>query len=384
MVPDNPSPRPPLNNTFDMSVQEWDLPCVIPAKPAGSDYGYIQTRQAIACTREYLIERVQNGAEFSFVWMPESPEPVPPEKAPFLLEAFRRNLRRSAWTAILIGAAIIAFAVMLAIVIHEWSMVYRNFLFVFGALSLVEGAWRFRRSYRYTQADAISDASAARFAAWLKTRALSGYTVMLIACMVVVGGVQFVVSNPIEVAGLVKPAVRNGEVWRLFTATLMHANFTHFWLNALALVHFSKIIEQTVQRALVPLVFLLTAPVGSVFSVLLYPNTTSIGASGGLMGLLGFITVAAYFDRNKYPQKYFRQMIEAIVSIGLFGLFGFAFIDNAGHFGGLAGGLLLGWLLFRRKDEFIRKKRKLIELGGMAALVVLGFIAAYAVYRMTR
>jgi len=100
--------------------------------------------------------------------------------------------------------------------------------------------------------------------------------------------------------------------------------------------------------------------------------------------LLGFITVAAYFDRNRYPQKYSRQMIEAIVSIGLFGLFGFAFIDNASHFGGLAGGLLLGWLLFRRKDQFIRKKRRLIELGGTAALLVLGIIAAYAVYRMAR
>lgn len=384
MVAHNPSPGPALNNILDPSVHEWDLLRMIPAKPPGSDYGYIQNGKAVACTREHLIDRVQNGLELDFVWMPESPEPVLPEKAPFLLEAFRRNLRRGARTAILIGAALVAFAIIVAIAFHEWSLVYRNFLFVFGVLALVEGGWQYRRSHYYTQDDAVSDASAARFAAWLKTRALSGYTVMLMACMVVVGGVQFFVANPIELAGLVKPAVRNGEVWRLFTATLMHANFTHFWLNALALVHFSKIIEQTVQRALVPFVFLLTAPVGSVVSVLLYPNSTSVGASGGLMGLLGFITVAAYFDRNKYPQKYFRQMIEAIVSIGLFGLFGFAFIDNAAHFGGLAGGLVLGWLLFRRQDQLIRKKKRLIEYCGTAALLVLGFIAAYAVYRMAR
>jgi len=381
MVAHNPPPRPPLNNIFDTSLHEWDSPGNIPAKPGDSDYGYIQHRQAVACTREHLIERVEKGAEFNFVWMPESPEPILPERAPFLLESFRRNLRRHAWTPILIGAALIAVAIMLAIVFHRWSMVYRSFLFVFGAVGLVEGAWVFWRSHYYTQADAISDASAARFAAWLEKRALSGYTVMLIACMVVVGGVQFVAGNSIEVAGLVKPAVRNGELWRLFTATLMHANFTHFWMNSLALVHFSKIIEQSVQRPLVPLVFLLTAPVGSIFSVLLYPNSTSVGASGGLMGLLGFITVAAYFDRNRYPQKYLRQMIEAIVSIGLFGLFGFAFIDNAGHFGGLVGGLLLGWLFFRRKDQSIKN---LINYGGAAALVVLGLIAAYAVYRMGR
>src|SRR6185503_20313331 len=101
------------------------------------------------------------------------------------------------------------------------------------------------RSHYYTQDDAVSDASAARFAAWLKTRALSGYTVMLMACMVVVGGVQIILGNPIEVAGLVKPAVRNGEGWRLFTATMTHANGTHFWMNSLASVHFGKIIERT-------------------------------------------------------------------------------------------------------------------------------------------
>src|SRR6185503_21015489 len=167
MVAHNPSPRPPLNNLFDPSVHEWDVSGVIPAKPAGSDYGYIQNGQAVACTREYLVERVQNGAEFSFVWMPENPEPVPPEMAPFLLEAFRQNLRRGARAPIFIGAALVAFAIMLAIVFHKWSMVYRNFLFVFGVLGLVEGAWRYRRSHYYTQDDAVSDASAARFAAWL-------------------------------------------------------------------------------------------------------------------------------------------------------------------------------------------------------------------------
>ncbi len=344
----------------------------------------MQAGGAVACTRERLIEAVENGAEFNFVWVPESSVPVLPETVPFLMEGFRRKLRRQARNAVLVGGALVAVAVLVAIGFHRWSFVYRNFLFVFGAVGLVEGIWMYHRSRYYTQADAISDAGAARFTAWLKTRALTGYTVMLIACMVIVGGVQFFVDKPIEVAGLVKPAVRNGEVWRLFTATMMHANFTHFWMNSLALVHFGKIIDRTAQRAFVPLVFLLTAPVGSVFSVLLYPNSTSVGASGGLMGLLGFITVAAYFDRNRYPQKYFRQMIEAIVLTGFLGLFGFAFIDNAAHFGGLVAGLLLGWLLFRMNEQSVRKKKRLIEYSGAAALLVLGFIAAYAVYRMAR
>jgi hypothetical protein len=35
------------------------------------------------------------------------------------------------------------------------------------------------------------------------------------------------------------------------------------------------------------------------------------------MGLLGFITMAAYFDKNKYPPKYLRNSIEAIAFVGV-------------------------------------------------------------------
>ena len=100
------------------------------------------------------------------------------------------------------------------------------------------------------------------------------------------------------------------------------------------------------------------------------------------MGLLGFITIAAYFDRTRYPPKYFRQMIQAIVLVGAFGLFGFAFIDNAAHLGGLVGGLLLGWVLFRRDGQPIKAHEKLLKFASIAALLALGFIAAFAVYRM--
>ena len=70
--------------------------------------------------------------------------------------------------------------------------------------------------------------------------------------------------------------------------------------------------------------------------------------------MLGFITIAAYFDRNVYPPKYFRQMIEAIISVGVLGVVGFAFIDNAAHLGGLVGGVVLGWFFLRRTKQGIK------------------------------
>ena len=385
-IPDSSSIAASDNVPETSSQQhEWDVTGWIPDKPITWEYGYVIKGQTMGSTREQLSELlVQRGSEISFVWTPETPEPVFPERVPFLIDAFRRIQIKKARNAVLVGVALIGVGLLLAVGLQEWRFVYRNILFVFGAFALTEGIWNYSRSRHYTQEDAMSDASAARFTSWLGNKSISGYTFTLAACIVVVTGVQELIGHrSIEAAGLVKPAVRNGEIWRLFTATLMHAGFMHFWFNILALLHFAKTVEQTVQRALVPLVFVLTGPVGSVFSVLLYPNSTSVGASGGLMGLLGFITIAAHFDRTRYPPKYVRRMIEAIVLTGVFGLFGFAFIDNAAHLGGLAGGLLLGWFAFRRKGQLIQAQGKTLQLLGLAALLALAFIAVSAVYHMS-
>lgn len=102
------------------------------------------------------------------------------------------------------------------------------------------------------------------------------------------------------------------------------------------------------------------------------------------MGLLGFITIATHFDRTRYPSKYFRRLIEAIVFVGVLGLLGFAFIDNAAHLGGLCGGLLIGWVLFRHSGDGVKSKEKLFTSLGFIALLAVGAIAVTAAYKMLR
>lgn len=360
----------------------WLVADRISAKRAIWNYGYVVNGQPVSSTPEQLIHLIEHGTVIDLVWTPDTPEPVVPEKVPFLVNAFCKSVRREARDTILVGLGFVFIAFLFVMIIDEPSLLYRSFWFLFGAMFLTEGIWDYVRSRKYTQEDAMSDAGATRFAAELNKKQLGVYSLALAACIIIIGVVQFMSRNAVEAAGLVKPAVWDGEIWRLFTATLLHADFTHFWMNLLGLFHLSKIVERTLHRAWVPLIFLLTGALGSVFSVLLYPNTTSVGASGGLMGLLGFITVAAYFDKGQYPTRYFRRLIEAIILVGALGLFGFWIIDNAAHFGGLAGGLLLGWLFLRKNEPRSEGQKDLLNGAGIAAIGALGLITVFGVLRM--
>ena len=382
----------PSRATVVSEGHAWDTPGWVPDKPSVCDYGYVSRGQAVGCSREELLASfISRGPDdIKLVWTPETPTPVLPENAPLLVDAFKRISVKAANKSIYWGVGLVAFGVGLALVLDDGDALTRNIFAIFGALGIVEGVWHRIRLRNYSQADAVADASSHRFEEWIKNKQITGYTFVLAAFIVLVGFVQSLAGaeESISRAGLVKQAVWDGQVWRLLTACLMHASLMHFWMNAAVLFHFSKIVERTSRRAYVPLIFLVSGVFGSVFSVLLYPHTTSVGASGGLMGLLGFITVAAYFARKTYPPKYLRNSIQGIVLIGVFGLLGFAFIDNAAHFGGLCGGLLLGWLLLRPYNQTSdeekpeeRGDKRALRLG-IAALVVLGLAAAMAIVKI--
>ena len=60
----------------------------------------------------------------------------------------------------------------------------------------------------------------------------------------------------------------------------LHANFMHIWMNGQALIGLGRMIESLTYRAYLTIVFLPSAVCGSIFSLLLMPNSTSVGASG--------------------------------------------------------------------------------------------------------
>ena len=148
-----------------------------------------------------------------------------------------------------------------------------------------------------------------------------------------------------------RDAVRHGELWRLFTVTLVHAPGSttpwfslHLLLNMYALWIVGPIVESIWGKRLLLLFYFLTAIAASTASFLTSPGP-AVGASGAIFGLVGVIFAGT---RAHHPMLD-RRARGIVPQLGFFIVINLAFgflaggtIDNAAHIGGLISGMWLG------------------------------------------
>lgn len=221
--------------------------------------------------------------------------------------------------------------------------------------------------------------AAARHAAVLAARP-PRLTYGLLACVAVASAMQLgVVDQSIAAAGLVKPAARAGEWWRLLTATYLHGGLLHFWFNFGALRALAPLVEAYAPRARLPLVYLAAGLAGNYASLLLLPNQASIGASGAILGLAGYLLVLGFRQPDALPPFLRRGLLSTLGFTAVLGVLAFAFIDNAGHVGGTAMGALIGLATIPGAGTPPRRTPVLDALGWVAAAVlVAGAVLAVA------
>ena len=138
------------------------------------------------------------------------------------------------------------------------------------------------------------------------------------------------------------PAVWQGEPWRLLTAAMLHGSVLHFALNITALFVLGKVVAKLGHGAHVSITFLFSALTGSAASTLLLPDDTSVGASGGLLGLLGYLAVFSLRRGQALPSRLRRGIVLSVVLTAALGIVAREYIDNAAHAGGFLGGLIAG------------------------------------------
>jgi rhomboid protease GluP len=150
------------------------------------------------------------------------------------------------------------------------------------------------------------------------------------------------------------PAVDRGELWRLVSAQLLHGDGLHMLLNALSLAALGRYAEGVYGRPRTLGIFLLSG-LGAEALSWVGGNPISVGASGGIFGLIGALVVFGWREVSLLPEDtraFFRRNLLwlglANLGVGLLiGLFG-PWIDNLAHVGGLVGGALLGSMMGHR------------------------------------
>jgi len=200
----------------------------------------------------------------------------------------------------------------------------------------------------------------------------------------------------LEIYGaLIPSAVRGGQLWRLITPVLLHDNsfFMHILFNMYALYVLGIGLERSFGHGRFLLLYILGGFSGNVLSFLLLgSNSYSIGASTAIFGLIGAEGVFIYQNRKLFAGR-FRSAIGNVIFIIVFNLVvigSLPSIDNAGHIGGLIGGLMFAWFagpiwaiegiqpLLQLVDQ--RSSREAVT-GAAAVLVVFGALAMWGMVR---
>ena len=343
----------------------WDDPELLPQKPEQGEYGWRFHGRSHPCTREELIERCRStGKQYvELVWTPETPRHVPPADVPWLIEALRDRARDDLRYNLRIDAAVLLLGVA-----YIWYTlrrgdfvppVYLAIFLLFAIVPAAQDVWalsRLRRSFGYLAEQAAS----LRYSVWLGTRRIVA-TYFVAAALLAVWAAQVAVGalaslikpdldHSVAAAGLVKSAVReHGEWWRLITAELLHGHWLHFVLNLLSLVAVGRLVEVHASPVYVSTVFLVSAVFASTASLFLSPAPASVGASGAIMGLIGFLFVMGYRRRRVLPRGFMKSISFSIALTAGAGLVAHQVVDNAAHLGGMLGGALLGFVYLGRR-----------------------------------
>ncbi|HEX4004142.1 MAG TPA: rhomboid family intramembrane serine protease [Candidatus Acidoferrales bacterium] len=157
------------------------------------------------------------------------------------------------------------------------------------------------------------------------------------------------------------------EPWRFVTAIFLHASILHILFNMWVLMDIGPQIEELYGSARYTFIFVLTGTCGYVVSS--FMGKFSVGASGGLLGLIGIMLAVTTGRRSMGMQMLRNQILRWLIYIVVWG-FLFPGVDNWAHLGGFASGFVLGKLMADRPPASPEERKRAYAMGWGAALVV--------------
>jgi rhomboid protease GluP len=137
-------------------------------------------------------------------------------------------------------------------------------------------------------------------------------------------------------------AIQQGEYWRFLTSVFLHNGIFHLVLNMIGLFYGGLAAERILGSKRFLFMYLVSGLFASVTSYFFHDETLSVGASGAVFGVYGFL-LGHYILPGADKELRKAVLMQLGVYIGLNLLNGMKEgIDNWAHIGGLASGFLIG------------------------------------------
>lgn len=143
--------------------------------------------------------------------------------------------------------------------------------------------------------------------------------------------------------------IEHGQIWRLLTCAFLHGGLIHIACNMYSLYIIGPEIEQIYGAKKYLGIYFISCITSSLLSYFMSPYL-SVGASGGIFGLMGALLAFAIIERNKIQRKYISSILQIIV-VNLFIGLSIRNIDNFAHIGGLVGGILSGYISYSMANK---------------------------------
>ena len=158
----------------------------------------------------------------------------------------------------------------------------------------------------------------------------------------------FTISEDIlKLVGQNNDLVMEGHVYQLLTSIFFHSHILHFLSNSLFLLIFGLRVEERLFSWQYYLIFLVSGLIGGLLTLAIFgTGTISVGASGGVFGLLG-ITIVLAFEEDK------RRSIWSYSGVGVIflAITGGMNVNFLAHAFGLLTGILLPMFILKRRKE---------------------------------
>lgn len=197
----------------------------------------------------------------------------------------------------------------------------------------------------------LADSRASAFARW---RAASGppvLTALLVGVQIRIWWLNQLpevgVWSATQLSKWTAPTLEQGQVWRLVTMGVLHTSFTHILMNMLWLGYTGYHLERALGWRNLGWLYLASVVGGSTLSMIGAPDNLSLGASGGVYGLIAASVVFGFTRPELLPTRSRRvfgfALLPYLVLMFLSGMSNEG-TDNWAHLGGLLTGGLLALL----------------------------------------